>query len=90
MQRKCCFAPIDSNVEVGPALPIPICRENDDAMHNKRDPHIPYTAQTGLPYFDPASMITIGSWYYDSALIPMGGHPSFRCRLVKIGSIYKQ
>ena len=31
-QRKVCFGPIDSNAEVGPALPIAICRENDDAM----------------------------------------------------------
>ena len=31
-QRKDCFAPIDSSAEVGPALPIAISRENDDAM----------------------------------------------------------
>ena len=26
------FGPIESNAEVGPALPIAICRENGDAM----------------------------------------------------------
>ena len=31
-QRKVGFGPIESNAEVGPALPIAICRENDDAM----------------------------------------------------------
>ena len=31
-QRNVCFAPIDSNAKMGPALPIAICRENSDAM----------------------------------------------------------
>ena len=31
-QRKVCFAPIDSNAKMGPALPIAICRENSNAM----------------------------------------------------------
>ena len=49
-----------------------------------------YTAQTGLPYFDHAAPIAIGSWYYGTALESMGGHQSFRCRLVNIGLKYKQ
>ena len=32
VQRKGCFAPIDSSGEVGPALLIAICRENGNAM----------------------------------------------------------
>ena len=49
-----------------------------------------YTAQTGLPYFDRAAVIAIGSWYYDSPLPSMGGDSSFCCCGVNIGSIYKQ
>ena len=48
-----------------------------------------YSAQTGLPFFDHAAVITIGSWYYGSALPSMGGDPSFCCCEVNIGAIYK-
>ena len=34
IQQKCCFGPIDSSIEVGPAFPIAICRENGDAIHD--------------------------------------------------------
>ena len=30
----------------------------------------------GLPYFDRAAVITIGSWYYGKALEPMRGNPA--------------
>ena len=49
-----------------------------------------YTGQTGLPYFDRAAVIAIGSWYYGRALEPMRGNQSFRCHLVNIRPIYKQ
>ena len=52
--------------------------------------HVQYTAQTGLPYFDRAAVITIGSWYHGKALEPMRGNQSFRGHLVNIGPIYKQ
>ena len=31
-QRKVVFGPIESNAEVGPALPFAICREKSDAI----------------------------------------------------------
>ena len=49
-----------------------------------------YTAQTGLPYFDRAAPIVIGSWYYVSALESMGAKSLFRYRSVIIALIYKQ
>ena len=49
-----------------------------------------YTAQTGLPYFDRAAVIAIGSWYYGSTLEPMRGHQSFLRHLVNIGLICTQ
>ena len=55
---------------------------------NKSGPE--YTAQTGLPYFDRAVLITIGSWYYASALESMGAKLCFRCRSVNIGRSYKK
>ena len=36
-QRKVSFASIDSNAEVGPVLPIAICRENGHAMRELMD-----------------------------------------------------
>ena len=47
--------------------------------------HSEYTGQTGLPYFDRAAVMAIGSWYYDSALNPMRGNLTFPCRLINIG-----
>ena len=51
--------------------------------------YVLYKAQTGLPYFDRAAVIAIGSWYYGSALESMRGNQSFLCHLVNIGAIYK-
>ena len=34
IQQKCCFGPTDSSVEMGPAFPIAVCRENGDAMQD--------------------------------------------------------
>ena len=49
-----------------------------------------YTKQTGLPVFDSAAVTANGNWYYASALNPVRGNQTFRCRLVNIGSNYKQ
>ena len=43
----------------------------------------------GFADFDRVALITNGNWYYDSALIAMGGHQTFRCRLLNIGLNHK-
>ena len=50
---------------------------------------LPYTAQTGLPYFDRAAVTTIGCWWCGSTLESMGATLSFRYRSVNIGPSYK-
>ena len=55
-----------------------------------REGGLTYTAQTGLPYFDSAAVIAIGSWYYSSALESMGAILCFRCRSVNICPSYTQ
>ena len=49
-----------------------------------------YTAQTGLPYFDCAAVVAIGSWYYVLALESMAAEPCFHSRSVNIGPSYAQ
>ena len=39
---------------------------------------VPNNEKTGLPNFNRASVIKIGSWYYTSALKPMRGNQTFR------------
>ena len=48
------------------------------------------TAQTGLPYFDRAALVTIGSWCYTSALNSMRAKLCFHCCSVNIGPSYTQ
>ena len=49
-----------------------------------------YTGDAGLPNFNRAALITMGTWYYASAKESKGAKQYFRCRLVNISSINKQ
>ena len=44
----------------------------------------------GLPYFDRATVIANGNWYYTSALKSMGAKLCFHCCSVNIGPSYTQ